>query len=93
MLTAYRPEGAPCWAQGTHYQRLGLETLSSHSSYTACAAISLEGRRWIRSWNKKLWKRRAEIPFSLRRCEGAAGSRGYCERKVIDTIANNPSTM
>jgi class 3 adenylate cyclase/tetratricopeptide (TPR) repeat protein len=32
MLTAYRPEGAPSWAQGTHYQRLGLETLSSKSS-------------------------------------------------------------
>ena len=32
MLTTYRPEGAPSWAQGTHYQRLGLETLSVNSS-------------------------------------------------------------
>jgi class 3 adenylate cyclase/tetratricopeptide (TPR) repeat protein len=32
MLAAYRPEGAPSWAQGTHYQRLGVETLSSKSS-------------------------------------------------------------
>ncbi|MFQ5917027.1 MAG: adenylate/guanylate cyclase domain-containing protein, partial [Candidatus Binatia bacterium] len=32
MLAAYRPEGAPSWAQGAHYQRLGLETLSSKSS-------------------------------------------------------------
>jgi class 3 adenylate cyclase/tetratricopeptide (TPR) repeat protein len=32
MLSAYRPEGAPTWAQGAHYQRLGLETLSSKSS-------------------------------------------------------------
>jgi class 3 adenylate cyclase len=32
MLTAYRPEGAPSWAQGSHYQRLGLETLSFNSS-------------------------------------------------------------
>jgi class 3 adenylate cyclase/tetratricopeptide (TPR) repeat protein len=32
MLTAYRPEGDPSWAQGAHYQRLGLETLSSKSS-------------------------------------------------------------
>lgn len=32
LLAAYRPEGAPLWAQGTHYQRLGLETLSSRSS-------------------------------------------------------------
>jgi tetratricopeptide (TPR) repeat protein len=32
MLAVYRPEGAPSWAQGTHYQRLGLEPLSSNSS-------------------------------------------------------------
>jgi class 3 adenylate cyclase/tetratricopeptide (TPR) repeat protein len=32
MLAAYRPENAPPWAQGIHYQRLGLETLSSKSS-------------------------------------------------------------
>jgi class 3 adenylate cyclase/tetratricopeptide (TPR) repeat protein len=32
MLTAYRPECSPPWAQGAHYQRLGLETLSSKSS-------------------------------------------------------------
>jgi len=32
MISAYRPEGAPPWAQGAHYQRLGLETLSSKSS-------------------------------------------------------------
>jgi len=32
MLSAYRPEGARSWAQGAHYKRLGLETLSSKSS-------------------------------------------------------------
>jgi class 3 adenylate cyclase len=32
MLTAYRPEAAPPWAQGAHYQRLGLETISTKSS-------------------------------------------------------------
>jgi tetratricopeptide (TPR) repeat protein len=32
MISASRPEGAPPWAQGTHYQRLGLETLSSDAS-------------------------------------------------------------
>ena len=32
MLSAYRPEGTPTWAQGAHYQRLGIETLSSKSS-------------------------------------------------------------
>ncbi len=32
MISAYRPEGASPWAQGTHYQRLGLETLSFDAS-------------------------------------------------------------
>jgi class 3 adenylate cyclase/tetratricopeptide (TPR) repeat protein len=32
IISAYRPEGAPSWAQGTHYQRLGLETLSFDGS-------------------------------------------------------------
>jgi tetratricopeptide (TPR) repeat protein len=32
MMTAYRPEVSPPWAQGAHYQRLGLETLSSDAS-------------------------------------------------------------
>jgi class 3 adenylate cyclase/tetratricopeptide (TPR) repeat protein len=32
MLAAYRPEGAPPWAQGAHHQRLGLETLSADFS-------------------------------------------------------------
>jgi class 3 adenylate cyclase/tetratricopeptide (TPR) repeat protein len=32
MVTAYRPEVSPPWAQGAHYQRLGLETLGSDVS-------------------------------------------------------------
>jgi class 3 adenylate cyclase/tetratricopeptide (TPR) repeat protein len=32
MVTAYRPEVSPPWAHGAHYQRLGLETLSSDAS-------------------------------------------------------------
>jgi predicted ATPase len=32
MISAYRPEVAPPWAQGAHYQRLGLETLSFDAS-------------------------------------------------------------
>ena len=32
MISAYRPEGVPPWAQGTHYQRLGVETLSFDAS-------------------------------------------------------------
>jgi len=32
MLSAYRPEGSPQWAQGVHYQRLSLKTLGSKLS-------------------------------------------------------------
>jgi len=32
LLTSYRPEATPGWAQGAHYQRLGIETLSASSS-------------------------------------------------------------
>jgi tetratricopeptide (TPR) repeat protein len=32
MISAYRPEGVPPWSQGTHYQRLGVETLSFDAS-------------------------------------------------------------
>ena len=32
MLSAYRPEVTPPWAQGAHYQKLGLETLGLNSS-------------------------------------------------------------
>jgi class 3 adenylate cyclase/tetratricopeptide (TPR) repeat protein len=32
MLSAYRPEAVPSWAQGAHYQKLGLETLGLNSS-------------------------------------------------------------
>ena len=32
ILAAYRPEGAPSWAHGPHYQWLGLETLNTGSS-------------------------------------------------------------
>ena len=32
MVSACRPEGAPPWAQGAYYQRLGLETLSLDAS-------------------------------------------------------------
>ena len=32
MISASRPEGAPSWAQGAHYQRLGLETLGFDAS-------------------------------------------------------------
>ncbi len=32
MISASRPEASPPWAQGAHYQRLGLETLSFDAS-------------------------------------------------------------
>ena len=46
LLTAYRPEGSPPWAQGAHYQRLGLETLnpifSAHLVRNLLGGLELE---------------------------------------------------
>ncbi|MGD2270331.1 MAG: adenylate/guanylate cyclase domain-containing protein [Desulfobacterales bacterium] len=48
LLAAYRPEAVSSWAQGAHYQRLVLETLSSNSSArlirNILAGIDLEPR-------------------------------------------------
>jgi class 3 adenylate cyclase len=45
MLAAYRHEASPPWAQGAHYQRLGLDTLSSKSSITVVRSKRLRIRR------------------------------------------------
>jgi len=46
LLSAYRPEGAPPWAQGMHYQRLWLETLnpqfSIHLVHNVLGGLALE---------------------------------------------------
>ena len=62
MITTYRPEGAPTWAQGAHYQRLGLETLSSNSSIRLMRNI-LGGVALHPDLEKKLIERASGNPF------------------------------
>jgi tetratricopeptide (TPR) repeat protein len=62
MIANYRPEGAPTWAQGAHYQRLGLETLSSNSSIRLMRNI-LGGVALETDLEKKLIERASGNPF------------------------------
>ncbi|MDH3878684.1 MAG: AAA family ATPase, partial [Desulfobacterales bacterium] len=62
MIANYRPEGAPTWAQGAHYQRLGLETLSSNSSIRLMRNI-LGGVALNPNLEKKLIERASGNPF------------------------------
>jgi tetratricopeptide (TPR) repeat protein len=62
MIANYRPEGAPTWAQGAHYQRLGLETLSSNSSIRLMRNI-LGGVALNPDLEKKLIERASGNPF------------------------------
>ena len=64
MITTYRPEGAPTWAQGAHYQRLGLETLSANSSIRLMRNI-LGGVALNPDLEKKLIERASGNPFFL----------------------------
>ncbi len=62
MIATYRPEGAPTWAQGMHYQRLGLETLSLDSSIQLMHNI-LGGVALKPDLEKKLIERAGGNPF------------------------------
>jgi tetratricopeptide (TPR) repeat protein len=62
MVATCRPEGAPTWAHGAHYQRLGLETLSSKSSIRLMRNI-LGGVPLQPDLEKKLTERASGNPF------------------------------
>jgi class 3 adenylate cyclase/tetratricopeptide (TPR) repeat protein len=62
MIATYRPEGAAKWAQGAHYQRLGLETLSPKSSIRLMRNI-LGGVPLQPDLEKKLTERASGNPF------------------------------
>jgi tetratricopeptide (TPR) repeat protein len=62
LIAAYRPEGTPLWAQGTHYQRLGLETLSSKSSMRLVRNV-LGGPALERELEEKIVEKTEGNPF------------------------------
>jgi class 3 adenylate cyclase/tetratricopeptide (TPR) repeat protein len=62
MISACRPEGAPPWAQGTPYQRLGLETLSFDASIRLVRNI-LGGLPLDPALEKKIVEKTGGNPF------------------------------
>jgi class 3 adenylate cyclase/tetratricopeptide (TPR) repeat protein len=62
MLAASRPEGTHPWVQGAHYQRLGLETLSSNSSIRLVRNI-LGGKALDPALEKKVAENTGGNPF------------------------------
>jgi tetratricopeptide (TPR) repeat protein len=62
MISASRPEAAPPWAQGAHYQRLGLETLSFDSSIRLVRSV-LGGLPLDGALEKKIVEKTGGNPF------------------------------
>ncbi len=62
MISAYRPEGSPPWAQGAHFQRLGLETLSFDAS-TRLVRNILGGLPLDPALEKKIVEKTGGNPF------------------------------
>jgi class 3 adenylate cyclase/tetratricopeptide (TPR) repeat protein len=64
MLTAYRSEASPPWAQGPHYQRVGLETLNPLSSVRLMRNL-LGGLELDPDLEKKIAEKAGGNPFFL----------------------------
>ncbi|HME42441.1 MAG TPA: adenylate/guanylate cyclase domain-containing protein [Syntrophorhabdales bacterium] len=62
MISAMRPEGAPPWTQGAHYQRLGLETLGFDASIRLVRNI-LGGLPMDPALEKKIVEKTGGNPF------------------------------
>jgi class 3 adenylate cyclase len=89
MIATYRPEGAPTWAQGAHYQRLGLETLSSNSSIRLMRNI-LGGVALETDLEKKLTERASGNPFFVEETIRELLDRGDLVRKGDTYISAKP---
>ncbi len=90
MISAYRPEGAPPWTQGAHYQRLGLETLSFDAS-TRLVRNILGGLPLDSILEKKIVEKTGGNPFFMeemvrdlldRRDLVKEGDRYVCSRPI-----------
>jgi len=64
MLSAYRPETTPPWAQGAHYQKLGLETLGLNSSIRLVMNL-LGGLKLTPALEGKIAKKAGGNPFFM----------------------------
>ncbi|MGD8983090.1 MAG: hypothetical protein PVI53_03650, partial [Desulfobacteraceae bacterium] len=89
MFAAYRPEGAPSWAQGTHYQRLGLETLSSKSSIRLVRNI-LGGIALDPELEQRIVEKTGGNPFFVEEIVRELIERGDLEKVGEQYICNKP---
>jgi class 3 adenylate cyclase len=89
MIAAYRPEGAPSWSFGAHYQRLGLETLSSNASIrlmrNVLGGIVLDPRL-----EKSLLERTGGNPFFVEEIVRELLDRRDLVKKGNEYISNQP---
>ena len=89
MISAYRPEGAPPWAQGTHYQRLGLETLSFDASIRLVRNI-LGGLPLDPALEKKIVEKTGGNPFFVEEIVRDLLDRGDLVKSGDQYIGNRP---
>jgi len=89
MIANYRPEGSLTWAQGAHYQRLGLETLSSNSSIRLMRNI-LGGVALETDLEKKLIERASGNPFFVEETVRELLDRGDLVKKGDTYVSAQP---
>jgi class 3 adenylate cyclase/tetratricopeptide (TPR) repeat protein len=89
MISAYRPDGAPAWAQGTHYQRLGLETLSFDTSIRLVRNI-LGGLPLDPALEKKIVEKTGGNPFFVEEIVRDLLDRGDLVKSGDRYICNRP---
>ena len=89
MISACRPEGAPLWAQGAHYQRLGLETLSFDASIRLVRNI-LGGLPLDPALEKKIVEKTGGNPFFVEEIVRDLADRGDLVKSGDRYICNRP---
>jgi hypothetical protein len=89
MISASRPEGAPPWAQGAHYQRLGLETLSLDVSIRLVRNI-LGGLPLAPEIEKKIVEKTGGNPFFVEEIVRDLLDRGDLVKSGDRYICNRP---
>jgi class 3 adenylate cyclase/tetratricopeptide (TPR) repeat protein len=89
MLAAYRPEGSPPWAQGAHYQRLGLKTLGSTLSIRLVRNL-VGGLPLDPDLEKKIVAKTGGNPFFVEEVVRELLDRGDIHRKGDQYICDKP---
>ena len=98
MLSAYRPEATPPWAQGAHYQKLGLETLGLNSSIRLVMNL-LGGLKLAPDLEGKIAEKAGGNPFFMEEIVRELLERGdlvregdrYIRRRPLDQIEIPPT--